>query len=432
MTPPGTRLRLRAPAPPLLRTAERAVPLSDASVRRRIGWIWALLYLNVLPYSTKSPLLHLPVSAGKALTQSALVIAAILALSINRKALLRPNLFLLLMSLLCITSVMMSVRGYFGFGSVLRAGRLVLDVGVLWLLTPWWGRDDLLLLRFHRRALYAVLAVVVAGAAIFPGRAFAQAGGGRLGGTIWPVPPTQVAHYAALLGGITLVLWFTDLIRPRTAVLTTVGAMALLLLTHTRTALIAFLVGVLVAALSLFLGRQRVRKALATTVVVVGLVALSFAPFLSTWFTRGQTAHELSTFTGRAAVWAQVKAQPRSEVHLLFGYGMSNDSFNGLPIDSSWYSTYLDQGLVGDVADAAVLLLLLLVAGFSPRGPRRAIALFLVVYCALASFTETGLGESSPYLLDLAVAMSLLMVPTTRPAGELPAGEPSQADPRFG
>lgn len=424
--PAGTPLRLRSPAPSLRRAADRAVPLSDASVRRRIGWIWGLLYLNVLPYTTKSPLLHLPVSAGKAVTQSALIVAAILALSINRRALTRPNLFLVLMTLLCVTSVMMSVRGYFGLGSVLRAGRLVIDVGVLWLLTPWWGRDDLLVFRFHRRALYAILGVVLAGVALFPTRSFAQAGGGRLGGTIWPIPPTQVAHYAALLVGMTLVLWFTELVRPRTALLTTVGAGAILLLTHTRTALVALLVGVLVAALSLFLGRQRVRKALATTVVVVGLVALSFAPFLSAWFTRGESPSQLANLTGRAHVWAQVREQPRSEVHLLFGYGMSNDSFNGLPIDSSWYSTYLDQGIVGDIVDGAVLVALLLVAAFSPRGPRRALALFLVVYCALASFTETGLGESSPYLLDLAVAMSLLMVPATRPAGE-----PSQIEPHF-
>ena len=71
-------------------------------------------------------------------------------------------------------------------------------------------------------------------------------------------------------------------------------------------------------------------------------------------------------------------------------------------------------------AHTGVLLLLLLIAAFSPRGPRRATALFLVVYCLIASFTETGLGEASPYLLDLAVAMSLLMMPATAsPSGEL-------------
>ena len=40
-------------------------------------------------------------------------------------------------------------------------------------------------------------------------------------------------------------------------------------------------------------------------------------------------------------------------------------------------------------------------------------ALFLIIYCLFASFTETGMGEASPYLLDLTVAASLLVIPTT-------------------
>lgn len=415
MTAGDLRLRVRAPSLALQRAAIVS-DRSDASVRRRIGWIWGLLYLNVLPYYSKSPILHLPTSLGKVVTQGALIVAVLLAVSINRRAAVRPNLFLFLMTLLCITSVMMSVRGYFGLSSGLRAIRLVLDVGVLWLLTPWWGRDDLLFLRFHRRALYVVLGVVLLGIVLAPGPAFAQAGGGRLGGVIWPIPPTQVAHYAAILAGTTVVLWFTELVPTRTAAVVTIAAVAIILLAHTRTALVAFLVGVLAAGLSLYLGRQRVRKAIAVVVVVGGLVALSFAPFLTTWALRGESTTTLDTLSGRTNVWTALAAQPSSELHVLFGYGMSNDSFNGLPIDSSWYSTYLDQGLFGDVIDGGVLVLLLLIALFTPRGPRRAVAIFLVVYCALASITETGLGEASPYVLDLAVAMSLLMTPALEPA----------------
>jgi hypothetical protein len=37
--------------------------------------------------------------------------------------------------------------------------------------------------------------------------------------------------------------------------------------------------------------------------------------------------------------------------------------------------------------------------------------LFLLVYCLIASFTETGLGGASTYMLDLTIAASLL-VPT--------------------
>jgi len=418
-------LRVRGPSLAIDRMETDPGVLAETTIRKRIGWIWGMLYLNVLPYSVRSPLLHLPVTLGKVVTQGALIVAVMLALSINRKVMFRPNLFLLLMTVLCVTTVLMSVRGYFGYGSTLRAVRLVLFVLVLWLLSPWWGRRDLLLLRFHRRALYAVLALVVFGMAVMPGRAFAT--GGRLGGVIWSIPPTQVAHYAAILTGTTVILWFTGLVRPWTAGIVSVAGVTLLLLTHTRTALVALLVAILVAALSLFLGRQRVRKALAVTLVVGGLVALSFAPFLTAWFARGQSNSELLSFTGREPVWTAVVEQPRSELNTLFGYGMSNDSFNGLSIDSSWYSTYLDQGQFGDVVDGAVLLLLFILALLSPRGPRRATALFLVVYCAIASITETGLGEASPYLLDLAVAMSVLMSPLATVTYGPPALDPRPA-----
>lgn len=423
MTAFRTPLRLRAPSPAARRVEvergarRRAGAPSEASIRRRLGWVWGLLILNVLPYTVKSPVLHLPVSLGRVITQGALAAALLVALSINRRAVVRPNAFLVLMTILCVTSTVMSLHGYFGLGSVLRAGRLVMLVATLWLLTPWWGRKDLLLLQFHRRALFVVLAVVLLGAVFAPTAAFDQAGGGRLGGAIWPIPPTQVADYAAILAGTTIILWLTGLIRPGFAAAATAATFVLLLLTHTRTALIGLLLAVLVAALSLFLSRKRVRTALAVTTVIVGLVALSFAPFLSAWFTRGESAHELASLTGRTAVWSEVAAQPRSEVHVLFGYGMSNDSFNGHPIDSSWYAAYLDQGLVGDVIDGLVLLTLLVIAVQSPRGPRRALALFLVVYCLLSSFTETGLGQASSYLLDLAVAMSLLVVPRRAPVG---------------
>lgn len=418
---PAQLLRRREPSPALLRALPADAAARERSVRRRIGWTWGLLILNVLPYSAKSALVPIPIGVGKVITQGALLLAILLALSINPKVFVRPNWFLVLMSVLCITTLMMSLEMYFGLGSVLRAGRLVGFVAVLWLLTPWFGRHDLLLLRFHRRALAVVLGVVVLGLVLMPGKAMAQAGGGRLGGVIWPIQPSTVAHYAAVLAGTTIVLWLAGLIAARSAAVVSVASVAVLLLTHTRTGLVALLVGVLVGGLSLFLSRQRVRRALAVVAIVGALVAISFAPFLGAWFTRGESSQELASFTGRTEVWSELLAQPRSEVNTVFGYGMSNDSFKGLSIDSSWYATYLDQGLFGDAVDAAVLLLLLLIALLSPRGPRRAVALFLVAFCLVSSFVESGLGEASPYLLDLAVAMAVLAVPATATVGELPA-----------
>jgi hypothetical protein len=91
---------------------------------------------------------------------------------------------------------------------------------------------------------------------------------------------------------------------------------------------------------------------------------------------------------------------------------LSNKSFNGLPIDSNWLAVYLDQGWFGIAIDAALLLVLLILAVAHPSGVRRATALFLIAYCLVASITETGLGDASPYLLSLVVAASLLAAPT--------------------
>jgi hypothetical protein len=112
-----------------------------------------------------------------------------------------------------------------------------------------------------------------------------------------------------------------------------------------------------------------------------------------------------------------VLAEPRSTFEVLFGFGLSNKSFNGLPIDSNWLATYYDVGVVGVAINAAMLLFLLVAAGFRPQGPQRALALFLVAYCIVASFTETGLSDASPYLLELTLAASLLLSTRQRRGG---------------
>ena len=60
---------------------------------------------------------------------------------------------------------------------------------------------------------------------------------------------------------------------------------------------------------------------------------------------------------------------------------------------------------------AAFLLFVLVDAYFQPRSVRRALALFLVTYLIVTSYTETGLSDASMYLLELALAASLLVPP---------------------
>lgn len=387
---------------------------AERSVRRRVTVIWALLFLNVLEYTGLPTVVPIPSTIAKVITQSALGVCLLLALTVNRRFVIRPNILLVLASLLAASSLMISVRSEVSrVGSDVRALRLIGFVLVLWLLTPWWGRADMMLVRVHLRCLTAVLGLAVLGIAISPGRAFTQ---GRLGGDIWPIAATQLAHYAAVVAGISAIMWLSGLLSRRKAALLFPAAVIILLLTHTRTALVAMLVGIVMASLSMFAWRRRVRRAVLTGLAVLLLAGAAFEPVVAHWLTRGENTTQLTDLSGRTIVWTALVNAPRSEGQIIFGFGLSNGSFEGLPIDNSWLATYQDQGLFGDIIDGLILATLLALVALRPRSPARAIALFIIIYCLLASYTETGLGNASPYMLDLAVAASLLVVPPPWPS----------------
>ncbi len=225
----------------------------------------------------------------------------------------------------------------------------------------------------------------------------------------------------AELAGLTLLMWMCGLVTRRRAILVVVPSIAALVATHTRTAIIGMLIALVVACLSLFTTNRRVRRTLASASIIAIFVLVPLAPLLSNWLVRGQTTSQLTNLSGRTKVWPLVLSEPRPETNKIFGSGLSNASVigqnaavNGLPIDSSWIATYQDQGVVGVVLEAVMFLVLSGMALSRPRGPTRALALFLIVYCLFASFTETGMGEASTYLLDLTVAASLLVIPSAR------------------
>jgi len=389
--------------------------LGHDSRLRRVSVIWALLFFNALT-PAQGALLPIPHRIAQLMTQGALFLALVLALTINPRMRIRPNWFLGLYTVLAISSLMMSVR-LVGLGTEFRSFRLIAFLFVLWLLTPWWGRRDLLLLRSQMWCLVLVLGSVVLGLLISPGKAMPA---GRLSGTLWPIWPTGVAHFAGEVAGLTTLLWLCRLVSRRRALVVAVPAMIVLVLTHTRTALLAMIVGLLVAGASLLLARRRVRRFFAAVLLVVVVIGAPASPYLTHWLARGESAQGLQDLTGRTKAWSAVLAIHRPTTNVIFGNGLSNDAvngssnpaMNGLPIDSSWISIYQDQGIVGDVLVGAIFLLLFLTALCRARGPTRALALFLIVYCLIAGISESGLGGVSPYLLDLTVAASLVTFPS--------------------
>jgi O-antigen ligase len=410
MSSPATVLRPRRgilpTAPPLT---------SDRLVRHRVYLTWGLLFLNALTFYQGYSFVHIPAIVGKGIAQGALPLALVCALSLNRRVVVRPNVFLCLVILIVLGAFLPALQPEH-FGTVLRTFRLAGFVACLWLLTPWWGRRDLLLVRCHLTLLSVLLGSVVLGLVIAPGTARNGGGTGRLGGALWPMPPTQVAHYAAVMIGLVVVLWFCGQLRGRTTALIAVAAMAILLLTHTRTALLGLVAGILVAGMSLIVAKARVRKLFATAGAVAAVAVMTLSAFIATWLARGQSAQGLANLTGRTKVWGPLLAAPRDKFQEIFGFGLSNVSFGGLPIDSNWLASYQELGLFGVVVCAIILIFLLVTAYFQPRGLQRALALFLVTYCLIASFTEVGFTDVSPYLLDLTVAASLL-VPSSESSG---------------
>ena len=381
----------------------------DRSVRRWVGVAWALLFWNTLTYTTGS-LVPIPSSLGKAITQGTLPLALLVALIVNPKLKLRPNVFLCLVGLLILDTVITCVTAPH-LGTIFRTFRLAEFVATLWLLTPWWDRDDMLLLWCQLRCLLVALGSVLLGLLIAPGRALggsAAAQGGRLAGVIWPMAPTAVAEYAAVAAGMMVMLWLARKLSGRATLAGVIFAAALLLLTHTRTALIGLVAGTLVAGLSLFTVSARVRKSFASGAAIVTVGIITVSSVVTTWLARGESAHGLTSLTGRTSFWALVLDEPRTKFEEVFGFGLSNASINGLPIDSNWLSSYQQEGLFGVAVCVTILAWLFVAAFFQPRGIRRALALFLTTYVLMASFTEDAFTNASTYLLHLAVAASLL------------------------
>jgi hypothetical protein len=390
-----------------LLTQAQAGERLERSVRVRVGVAWGLLFFNTLTFFPNTSFIPIPGTIGKAIAQASLPAALLVALSVNPKVIVRPNVLLCLVSLLVVGAVLPMLQPQ-SFGIVYRTFRMAGFVAGLWLLTPWWGRRDLLLVRCYLVSTWVALGSVLIGLLVSPHKARAN---GRLGGALWPIQPTQVAHYAAVEVGLVIVLWFCGYIRGRTTLILAVVGGAILLLTHTRTALFALIASLLIAGLSLVVAKPRVRRLFAAAGAVATVGVLAFSAAITTWLARGQSAQGLSNLTGRTLVWGPLLAFPRDKFQEIFGFGLSNAGFNGFPIDSNWLSSYQQLGLFGVVICVIILIFLLVTAYFQPRGVRRALALFLIAYCLVASFTEDGFTEVSPYLLDITLAASLLVPP---------------------
>lgn len=394
-----------------------------------VGAAWGLLILNTLGSAGAQTIVPLPRSLIQMVTMGALVAAFTLALAVNLRLRVRPGAYVFLLTLLLVPSVLSSVHLESGFGALFRCARLGLFVATLWLLSRWWDGGTAFV-RHHIRMYFAVLCSVAAGALLSPGAAMPELYGGRLVGALWPLTPPQIGQYAAVITGLAVLLLLGRRTDRRGAAAVVVPALVLLALTHTRTATIGLLVGLLLAIGSLVLTSAAARRFFAWAVLCAAVAAVAFGSLVRAWFLRGQSQENFTSLTGRAKVWDALLAAPRTATEQLFGVGLGDKSFGGLPIDNSWLAVYHEQGVTGVVLVSGVFVVLGGVALLRPPSLSRACAIFLISYCAIASYTEAGLGDASPYLLHLAVAASLLAAPAARDAHAVPAAPgPREAQP---
>ncbi|MEU8636692.1 O-antigen ligase domain-containing protein [Amycolatopsis sp. NPDC048633] len=386
------------------------------------GVAWALLIINTLGSTGAKTVIPLPRSVSQLVTMGALMTAFVIALVLNKHLRVRPSAYLLLLTLLLVSSILSSADLQEGAGALFRCFRLTVFVSTLWLLTRWWD-GGFTFVWSHIRTYAVVLASVAIGLVVSPGNAMPEEYGGRLSGAIWPLTPPQIGQYAAVIAGLTLLLWFGRRTTWRSALAIVVPVLGLLLLTHTRTATLGLIAGLAVAFLSMQLTSARARKVFAWTIGVGGVAGVVLAGALQAWFLRGQSADNFSSLTGRAKVWDALLEAPRTTSEYIFGVGLTDKSYDGLPIDNSWLAIYHEQGFVGIALVAGFLLTLVVVAVLRPPSLARACAIFLITYSISASYTEAGLGDASPYLLHLAVAASLLVrgVPQTDEQAFIPA-----------
>jgi hypothetical protein len=234
---------------------------------------------------------------------------------------------------------------------------LLVFVAILWLLTPFWGRRDQLLARCHLRAIIVVLATVVVGCHARTGTG--RRAQGRLAGVIWPIPPPQVAHYAAVGAGIALVLWMCNRMRRSQAFAIGGAGILIMLLSHTRTALLALVAGLSLRRAVAPAVRKRVRRAAMAAMIVVPLVAIPMAPAISTGSTA--TSPPSSSATSRAGRPSGTASSPPPGRSSCSGSvpGSPTSPSTACPSTAPGSALYQDEGLVGVGLVAGIMVVLL-------------------------------------------------------------------------
>jgi O-antigen ligase len=378
---------------------------------------WVLVVLNVQPWvrSPSGPQGQVAVEASgtKGVVLAAVFVVAV-ALAAPRFRARMPATYLVYIGYLFVAAAT-AFHLSDPVPPLLRVGRLGLALAIPLLLWRWLAGRPAFFLGAHRLAHVLLGLVAIAGLATAPGAAWEDAGsfgaGGRLQGVFLPMHPTRVGEIGAIVVGLTTIaLVFRQARRLPAAAVICLG-LVLIVLSRTRTAAVALLVGLL-AAFIVTRGHRLGRRGLRSLLVLVLLAVPLFVP-LRSWAVREQDAERLTSFTGRTLAWSAVLEQEASWRTVLLGHGLGNKGvllrrgegdIDVMAIDNGWLSVFWETGWLGVALVLLALVAAVVAVARAPTPHVRAAAAFLLVYVAIASITETGLSDLSSQTLHLLLA----------------------------
>jgi hypothetical protein len=231
----------------------------------------------------------------------------------------------------------------------------------------------------------------------------------RLIGHYPPTTPNEIAFLAAV--PIIYFVWRT--VNVDTSFLRLVAVIPLgviIMLSQSRTT------GAIVAAVILSLiirgtRHGRLRLTMITLAVIYLLFSLTFTDAIQHFGTRGGTS-SIESAGSRMIAWNAVLNTDRSPMQTMFGQGIAGklipvtgQFWSSQLMDSSWFSAFLQAGLIG----FALLIVILIYAGtqaFRNARPAKDLWVALLVFVVIRSVFESGLLDASmSFLVFMVISM---------------------------
>lgn len=293
--------------------------------------------------------------------------------------------------------------------SIIRAMRLVAVTIACVALSRHWTLPALL--KVTAWICGAMAGVAVLGSVV----GYSEFVDGRLAGTVPPLNPNSLAAVSGVGLVISWSMWLSERLSSRSAAIIAASCVLALVLSQSRTSLLACAVAL---AFAFAFGRARrsasvlgiAALAVSGIALVGSLTRTDMNPFPESRFEWD------ATFTGRTQGWDIVANLNRPWTLALFGSGLSvkyvaDPSVYGgsRPIDGTWFSVFLEAGWIGVVLIAVVVALVIFGAIHKKWVSFR---LPLLVFLLIHSVFESTLNDVTlPLVVFLGLAVFSVGLP---------------------